>query len=72
MACRLASANAGILLIGPFMLIQENAFENVVCEIASTLSQPKYIKSQILYFMIAPRNHFIFRGNTLSINSYHK
>ena len=49
--------NAGILLIGPLeqiamkfyqysnISIQENVFENVVCEMASILSRPQYVNS---------------------------
>ena len=53
--------NAGMLLIGPlgtnlrenfieiqtfsFIFIQENAFENVVCQMASILSRPQCVKT---------------------------
>ena len=43
--------NAGLLLIGPLetnfseiLIIQENAFESVVCEMASILSRPQCVK----------------------------
>ena len=43
--------NAGILLIGPIgtnfseiLIIQENAFESVVCETAAILSRPQCVK----------------------------
>ena len=53
--------NDGILLIGPLgisfseilieihsnILIQENAFENVVCEIAAILSRPQWVENQL-------------------------
>ena len=51
--------NAGILLIGPWgtqkfnrysnIFIQQNAFENVVCEMASILSRPQCVKPQICW-----------------------
>ena len=55
--------NAGILLIGPwgthfseifnrnsYIFIQENAFQNVVCEMASILSRPQCVKP--LYYWL--------------------
>ena len=47
--------NAGILLIGHLetnfseihIIIQENALENVICEMASILSRPQFVKKQI-------------------------
>ena len=54
--------NDGILLIGPLetnlseifyrnsnIFIQENALENVVCEMASILSRPQCVKEIIIY-----------------------
>ena len=56
--------NAGILLIGPlgtklneiliqirnsYIFIQENALENVVCEVASILSRPQCVKGKVLF-----------------------
>ena len=62
--------NAGILLIGPLgtnfseilnrnsnIFIQENAFENVVCETAAILSWPQCVNSSILKFQ--SRTQFI-------------
>ena len=66
-------SNAGILLIGPLgaikfqwnfnrnsnIFIQENAFENVVCEMASILSRPQCVNG--CYHMMAAWEKAIHR-----------
>ena len=51
---------AGVLLIGlletnvceiSYVFMQENAFENAVCETVSTLSQPQYVNNMQLKFV---------------------
>ena len=60
--------NDGILLIGPLgtnfseilskihILIQENAFENIVCEMAVILSRPQCVNHVYLFYCMSLRN----------------
>ena len=36
-----------------YIFIQENAFENVVCQMASTLSQPQWVNEAYQYIVIS-------------------
>ena len=67
--------NAGILLIGPIgtnfneifyrnscIFIQENSFENVVCEMASILYRPQCVNSLFPESMMTSSNGNIFRA----------
>ena len=64
----------GVLLIGPpgtifsgifnwksHIFIQENVFENVVCEMAANLPRPQYVKRGLyMWWMYTNRNLFLF------------
>ena len=78
MACRLAGANAGILLIGPlgrnvsnfYISFQKNVFEMVVRKSTAFLSRPQCVK----YLPLLSRRYHVYGYSLLNISvaQFHK